>query len=231
MERPVVAQRRLEEEGLEEPRRVRPVPFGRADVGHGLHRLVLGRQREDSFSVISAEAWRSRRRRGGWVAVISAGHGTSLGTSWASTGTLRGLSFVLRCAEPCGAKPRTSPRTHAGHARPGCHARTPPTSFPVVAPLSRGLAANLPGSNAAPVSGHDPFAYDPFASVVPGAPAPGVDGRAGAGAWGLHSVAGTGRRPGRIRAGGSGPNMLVSANMLSCPIWWPSSPSRTGGGC
>ena len=25
--------------------------------------------------------------------------------------------------------------------------------------------------------------------------------------------------------------MLVSANVLSCPTWWPSSPSRTGGGC
>ena len=41
MERPVSAQLRLEEEGLEEPRSVGTVPFCGADVGHGLDRLIL----------------------------------------------------------------------------------------------------------------------------------------------------------------------------------------------
>ncbi len=36
---------RAEHEGLEEPRRVGPVPLRRADVGHRLHRLVLCAQR------------------------------------------------------------------------------------------------------------------------------------------------------------------------------------------
>ena len=40
----VAGECRLEQERLEEPRRVGPVPLGRAHVGHGLDGLVLGRQ-------------------------------------------------------------------------------------------------------------------------------------------------------------------------------------------
>ena len=114
---------------------------------------------------------------------------------------------------------------------PGAAPGPPRHPFPLSPHFSRGLAANLPGSTRRPSQAmtRSPMTRSPPSCL--GRPDPWRRWARRAGAWGLRRVAGTGRRPGRIRAGGSGPNMLVSANMLSCPIWWPSSPSRTGGGC
>ena len=42
---PVRRIKRLEDKRLERPRRVRQMPFGRADIGHGLDTLVFRRQR------------------------------------------------------------------------------------------------------------------------------------------------------------------------------------------
>ncbi len=45
----VARQERLGEEGFEKPGDVRQVPFGRADVRHGLHLLVFRAQRRSQF--------------------------------------------------------------------------------------------------------------------------------------------------------------------------------------
>jgi hypothetical protein len=44
VQRPVAGRVRLQDEGLEEPARVREMPLRRADVGHRLHHVVLGGQ-------------------------------------------------------------------------------------------------------------------------------------------------------------------------------------------
>ena len=59
----------LEQERLEEPRRVGPVPLGRAHVGHRLDRLVLGGQRSGrALSVVSRT---SRYRDANRVELVS----------------------------------------------------------------------------------------------------------------------------------------------------------------
>jgi hypothetical protein len=69
------------DEGLEEPRRVRSVPFRRAHVRHRLDRLVLGRQW--CSELLGQRAHRAEQRRecarGRWVLVVARRHDRSGG--------------------------------------------------------------------------------------------------------------------------------------------------------
>ena len=62
---------RREHERLEEPRRVREVPLGRARVGHRLHDAVLGRQRRRERERLRADVARSVARAARRVGLLA----------------------------------------------------------------------------------------------------------------------------------------------------------------